>query len=110
MAPHSEWRSGVLSESILIVDDENCVQAAFEVTPLLLSSILTNPGDLNLWRSEREIEGEELDPESWGEFIISRLNEGPIISMSPDLFWDGIYKWFRSRGVDYDSPPELIGA
>jgi hypothetical protein len=22
--------------------------------------------------------------------------------MDPELFWEGIYSWFRSRGVDYD--------
>ncbi len=29
---------------------------------------------------------------------------GEVIEADPELFWQGIYLWFRSHGVDYDTP------
>ena len=30
--------------------------------------------------------------------------------MDPQRFWTGIHIWFRSRGVDYDTPIAAAGA
>ena len=32
------------------------------------------------------------------------LRGGQVITMDPGRFWEGVYEWFRSRGVDYDTP------
>jgi hypothetical protein len=34
-----------------------------------------------------------------------RASSGEVLQMDPERFWDGIYEWFRSKGVDYDSEP-----
>jgi hypothetical protein len=39
--------------------------------------------------------------------IVARANTGELIWIEPRLFWEGVYLWFRSRGVDYDTPGQF---
>ena len=105
MALSAEWRNDGETETILIVDDEdNTVCQALAADPAVLSNLLTNMGDLSTWQGGQTIEGDKRSPEAWGDLVISRANTGEVITMEPERFWDGIYYWFRSRGVDYDTP------
>lgn len=98
-----EWRRGVFEETILIVEEETLVRAVLAATAEHLSKMLTTPGALSTWSSERPLAPEEHDPAVFGELVISRADSGQVIWIDPERFWDGIYNWFRSRGVDYDS-------
>ena len=105
MALNAEWRTDGESETILIVEDEdNTVRQALAADPIVLSKMLTDMGDLSTWRGGHAIDNDQRSPEAWGDLVIARANTGEVITMEPERFWDGIYYWFRSRGVDYDTP------
>ena len=108
MKLNAEWRVGPVRESVLIVDEGSCVRAAFEATPQRLSLLLTDPGDLALWQATGALTPQQQHPAWWGELVISRADSGEVLWIDPELFWDGILKWFRSRGVDYDSAPAAL--
>jgi hypothetical protein len=100
-----EWRTGNGSDVVLIVDeDQNRVRDVFLATPGLLSKLLTTPGDFRSWRSDLSVSRDREDPSVWGDLVIARAANGQVITMDPGRFWDGVYEWFRSRGVDYDTP------
>ena len=105
MALIAEWRTKGESEAILIVDDEdNTVREALAADPAVLSNFLTDMGDLNTWRGGYSVDGDKRRPEAWGDLVIARAHTGEVITMDPERYWEGIYSWFRSRGVDYDTP------
>ncbi len=105
MALIAEWRAKGEVEAILIIDDEdNTVREALAADPAVLSNFLTDMGDLSTWRGGHSVDGDKCSPEAWGELVIARANTGEVITMEPERFWDGIYSWFRSRGVDYETP------
>ena len=105
MALIAEWRAKGEVEAILIIDDEdNTVLEALAADPAVLSKFLTDMGDLNTWRGGHSVDGEKRSPAAWGDLVIARADTGEVITMDPERYWDGIYSWFRSRGVDYDTP------
>ena len=105
MALIAEWRAKGEVEAILIVDNEdNTVRQALAADAAVLSNFLTNLGDLNSWRGGQPIDGAQRSPEAWGDLIMARADTGEVITMDPERYWEGIYTWFRSRGVDYDTP------
>ena len=102
MSLSAEWRADGKIETVLVIDrTENTVQKAIAADPLVLSRLLTDMGNLRTWDIGQEITGDKLNPDSWGRLVISRSETGEVIDMDPEKFWDGIYVWFRSRGVDY---------
>jgi hypothetical protein len=99
----AEWRTTGILDSILLIDaDDNTVHEALSADPDRLSSLLTDMHDVGAWRGERAVSDERRDPDSWGHLVIARAATGEIITMDPERFWNGVYAWFRSRGVDYD--------
>ena len=107
MALIAEWRTKGEAETILIVDDEdNTVREALTANPAVLSNFLTDMGDLTTWRGGNSVDDDKRSPEAWGELVIARANSGEVLTMDPERYWEGIYTWFRSRGVDYDTPPQ----
>lgn len=105
MALRAEWRTkGECDDAILIVDDDgNTVREALAANPAVLANFLTEMGDLNAWRGGQSVDADKRSPAAWGELVIARANTGEVITMDPERFWEGIYNWFRSRGVDYDT-------
>jgi hypothetical protein len=104
MALTAEWRTNGDLDAILVVDDrDNTVREALTANPDRLSNLLTEMGDLHAWLGERSVAADKRDPSAWGDLVISRASSGEIIDMDPERFWNGVYEWFRSRGVDYDS-------
>lgn len=97
-----QWRLLPTQDTIVIVDSGEHVLSATSADAMLLSKMLTQPGDLRKWSNEKPLEAVDRDPETWGELVISRSEEGEILVMDPELFWNGVYEWFRSRGIDYD--------
>ena len=102
MALSAEWRTNGEFDAVLIVEDEDTVKEALLANPEVLSQFLTDAGDLHAWRGARQVEGEKRKPAAWGSLVIARAETGEVITMDPERFWEGIYLWFRSRGVDYD--------
>lgn len=105
MTLRGEWRSNSGSDVVLIVENETeAVREIIAATPGVLSKLLTLPGDFTDWQGRSGSNGEAHAPADWGKLVIARANTGEIITMDPELFWEGVYFWFRSRGVDYDTP------
>jgi hypothetical protein len=101
----AEWRTqGDLKDAVFVLDDEGRVREAFQASQPVLSRFLARMGDLQSWHGETSVDGNKQDPEAWGELVIARGSSGEVIEVEPELFWHGIYMWFRSHGVDYDSP------
>ena len=105
MAWTAQWRTKrELTDAIFVLDDKDTVRRVVSASQPVLSRFLTEMGDLEDWRGEPPIEGDSSSPEAWGQLVASRAATGEVIEVEPELFWHGIYIWFRSQGVDYDTP------
>ena len=102
MALRIEWRTGPGRDTVLVINGRSTVVAALPADASVLSKMLTDPGSLDTWEGPRPLEAVDRLPGTWGELVISRGETGEILNMDPELFWNGIYEWFRSRGIDYD--------
>lgn len=101
MGINAEWRTDRGYDNILIVDDaDNTVTQAVEADPQLLTDFLNEMTGLDAWRNGRSVDAKKRDPNAWGELVVARASSGAVLDMDPELFWDGIYTWFRSRGID----------
>jgi hypothetical protein len=47
-----------------------------------------------------EVDVNQREPDLWGQLVLSRSQSGDVLTVDPELYWDGIYFWFRSRGND----------
>jgi hypothetical protein len=103
----AEWRTrGHLDDAVFVIDASGSVLDVLPVTPLVLSRFLTARGGfehLDTTSSERT---GVRDPEAWGRLVMARSGGGEVLEVEPELYWHGIYVWFRSRGVDYDTPDQ----
>ena len=79
---------------------ENMVRQGLGADPEVLRDFLNNMADLDRWRSLHPVDNDKRNPGAWGELVMARAPTGEVITMDPELFWEGIYFWFRSRGVD----------
>jgi hypothetical protein len=104
MTLSAEWRTNGEFDAVLIVEDNRTVREAMLATPDVLHRLLTDTGDLNGWSGGGTVEGDKRAPSAWGDLVIARAHTGEVLTMDPERFWNGIYQWFRSRGVDYDTP------
>ncbi|MCG3776497.1 MAG: hypothetical protein JW395_3356 [Nitrospira sp.] len=102
MAQRIEWRTmGEADDAIVVVDeDNNAVDRVQEATPTILRLFLNDIVDIKNLEGGVRLKDSERDPDTWGELIMARGLSGEVLDMDPELFWDGIYTWFRSRGVD----------
>jgi hypothetical protein len=66
----------------------------------VLQSFLNDMMDLESRRSEEAVVNGQSDPDAWGELVMARAQTGEVLDLDPELYWEGIYNWFRSRGVD----------
>lgn len=106
MALSVEWRTrGAKNDAILVLDGEGAIREAIVCDDAILSRFLTEQlEDLDSWRGQTLVEGEKRERDAWGELVIARAGTGEVLEADPELFWQGIYLWFRSHGVDYDTP------
>ena len=101
----AQWRTkGDLMDAVFVLDERGVVRQTFPATMPVLSRLLTQMGDIESWRSGQPVGVDEVEAESWGQLVFARAGTGEVIEVDPELFWHGIYLWFRSRGVDYDTP------
>lgn len=102
MTQRVEWRTrGETNDVVLVVDDDqNTVRQALEADPGMLTDFLNDMASLDTWRERPSVKAGQGNPDTWGDLVMARAPTGEIITMDPELYWDGIYNWFRSRGVD----------
>src|SRR5438067_11516712 len=99
-----EWRLGDGEEALLLVDEsQGRVLAHARAEEDLLKGFLAVTGRGDIWRAWTAWQpagDEHRDVDTWGELILSRADSGQVLAIAPELYWDGVYRWFRSRGVD----------
>lgn len=102
MALRVEWRTrGEVDDTILVLDeDHSTVLRAVEPDAALLRDYLNDIAELDTGRERPAVTNAQRDPEEWGDLVMARATTGEVLDMNPELFWGGIYRWFRSRGVD----------
>ena len=107
MAVRVEWRTrGEMDDTLLVVDDDdNTVHQAVPATPTLLHDFLNDMAGLDTWQAGPAVAEDKRNSAAWGELVIARAKTGEVLTMDPELFWEGIYLWFRSRGVDPHALP-----
>lgn len=96
-----EWRSKAEGDDALlaVAEDTYTVLKAWKADPALLTDFLNDMAGLNAMGTHRE-GTREPSPEEWGELVIARSESGDVLSIDPQLYWEGISYWFRSRGAD----------
>jgi hypothetical protein len=102
MAVRVEWRTrGEMNDTLLVVDaGDNTVRQAVPAAPTVLQDFLNDMVGLDTWRQGPAVAEDKRSPAVWGELVMARAKTGEVLTMDPELFWEGIYLWFRSRGVD----------
>jgi len=90
-----------MDDAVLVVDvADNTVRQGLAADPAVLRDFLNEMADLDLWQRLHPVGHDKRNPEAWGELVIARAQTGEVLTMDPERFWEGIYLWFRSRGVD----------
>jgi hypothetical protein len=95
-----EWRSKAEGDDVLlkVQDDGGQVIDAWQANPALLKDFLNDMTGFDDGGGTVAID--EKDPEGWGRLVLARSEEGEALIVDPELYWDGIAYWFRSRGDD----------
>ena len=100
----AEWRKYGEFDVVLVLDGSGTVRKALAANSDVLYDFLVPYPDVSGWQGDRTIEDTLREPQAWGDLIMARTESGEIITMEPELFWAGVHIWFRSRGVDYNTP------
>lgn len=106
MAITAEWRSLGEFDVVLVVEDGVVKEAMTATAPVLHDFLSVLMPGIAAWEGDHPIDEEHKAPDAWGHLVMSREANGDVIDMDPEAFWAGIHIWFRSRGVDYDTPLE----
>ena len=94
-----EWRSRSDGDDVVIaVDDRNNeVLRVWVADPEILTDFLN---DMEAISSLDDVKGTEPAPQNWGDLVLARSDEGDVLDIDPQLYWEGVSFWFRTRGAD----------
>ena len=101
MSLRIEWRSRAEGDDTLLAVEEesDIVIGEWEANPSLLTDFLNDMEDAS-YRHRTSAAAKQQYPEEWGALILARAEDGDILLIDPQLYWEGIAYWFRSRGDD----------
>jgi hypothetical protein len=106
MSARIEWRHRSKGdESVLLVGEAEGnpyrVLEAWPASTALIADLLNDMESVGATDGALELSGGQRDPQSWGQLVIARDQEGgDVLAIDPELYWDGIYYWFRAHGLD----------
>lgn len=100
-----EWRSRKVGEdALLAVDDEgSSVVHMWPADPSLISDFLNDMERLEAQHNGGTGNGLDISqrvPTFWGPVVLARSQNGQILQVDPELYWDRMTYWFRSKGDD----------
>ena len=113
MALRIEWRSRAEGDDTILAVEEgsNAVVNTWLADTDLLTDFLNDMVGLDTGgdaKSSNGVDYSQRAPREWGELVIARSDTGDVLSIDPQLYWEGIAYWFRSRGRD-PHPARPIG-
>jgi hypothetical protein len=96
-----EWRSKAEGEDTILAveDDTYTVRKVWKAEPAILTDFLNDMVGFKAPAKNHE-SVHEPTPEEWGELVIARSESGDVLTIDPQLYWEGISYWFRARGND----------
>ena len=105
MTARIEWRTrGVGDDALLFIgesgEESNAVLKTWEADPALLTDFLNDMVGLDTDAVLVEVDVGQREPQQWGKLVLARSQSGDVLTIDPELYWNGIYYWFRSRGTD----------
>lgn len=97
-----EWRSrGKGDDALLAVNEEgNAVIGAWVADAPLLTDFLNEMLGLDAHYGRGGLDLNQRDPQQWGDLVLARSESGDVLSVDPELYWERVSYWFRSRGED----------
>ena len=97
-----EWRSRAEGDDALLAveEDSNTVLEAWDADPASLTDFLNDMAALDAHKDRERADVSERNPDLWGALVIARSESGDVLSIDPQLYWEGVAYWFRSRGAD----------
>ncbi len=96
-----EWRYGNAGDVLLTVDEEGATALeVWEFDGTLLSDFLNLMAGLDVHGRQAITDDGQRDPEEWGRLVIARSDDGDVLRIDPELYWDRVAHWFRSQGGD----------
>ncbi len=97
-----EWRSKAEGDDALLaveVESDDVLEA-WAADADSLTNFLNDMDGLDAHGGRDKIDAAQRDPEHWGDLVIARSESGDVLSVDPQLYWEGVSYWFRSRGRD----------
>ena len=99
-----EWRSrssGKGDDVLLAVREEgSTVVKAWAANPDLITDFLNDMDDLDADKGPNGLDLGQRNPQDWGALVLARSDNGGILHVDPELYWDQVTYWFRARGDD----------
>ena len=106
MTARFEWRTrGAGADALLFVgpygEAGDTVMISWPADRALLSDFLNDMRRLESTPAGLRTQVDERDPAQWGKLVLSRASDGgDVLEIDPERYWDGVYYWFRSAGLD----------
>jgi hypothetical protein len=109
MTARIEWRTKSKGDdALLFVGDygevSDTVLKIWEGDAPHIADFLNDMEGLDTEFTGLETNIDQRDLQQWGELILRRSPEGDVLYINPELYWDGIYYWFRAHGTDPHPP------
>ena len=106
MTARIEWRTkGKGDDALLFINEYgeagDTVMKKWDADGKRLADFLNDMEQLDTHNVGLETDVNQRDPRRWGKLVLSRAQPGgDVLAIDPETYWDEIYYWFRSRGVD----------
>ena len=106
MTARIEWRHRSKGdESVLLVGESDGnpyrVLKAWPASTELLADLLNDMDHVGATSGALALSDTQLDPHEWGKLVLARAQDGgDVLAIDPELYWDGIYYYFRAHGQD----------
>lgn len=106
MTTRIEWRTrGQGDDALLFVREfgeaGDTVLKSWDADRGRIADFLNDMERLDTVVGNLETDVDHRDPLQFGELVLSRAQPGgDVLDIDPEIYWDQIYYWFRSRGLD----------
>lgn len=109
MTARIEWRTkSAGDDALLFVGDygevSDTVLKTWDADATRLADFLNDMDGMDTVFTGLETDVNHRDPQASGKLVLARSTEGDVLYIDPELYWDGIYYWFRKHGVDPHPP------